>query len=640
MKYKKHKLPIFLALLIIMYSCASMGTPDGGPYDEEPPRFLKSHPKPFATNVKSQKFSIEFDEIVKLEKAYEKVMVSPPQMEQPDIKAVGRKIVGTLMDTLKPNMTYTVDFSDAIVDNNEGNPLGNFAYVFSTGETIDTMEVSGTVLNASNLEPVKNMLVGLHASMDDSVFTTKPFERLSRTDSRGRFTIRGLNAGKYRVFALMDGNQNYFYDSKTEAIAFLDSLIVPTCEASVRQDTLRKDSVTIDTIKTVKYTRFMPDNLVLRAFKAENDRQYLRDAKRDQLNHFILKFSAKADTLPTIKGLNFDEKNTLIVEANDRNDSICYWITDSLLCEQDTLEIQMDYMATDTLDNLVARTDTLQLINNNTREDRLKKLKDAQEKKEKQRKRLEKKGKKLPPEPTRFFEMNVHAPSDFDLNKNIEISFKEPVSHIDTAAFHLETMVDSLWQKIPFVFQKDTLLYRKYILLAAWEPEKKYRLQIDSLAVKGVYGLSTDKVSKEFKVKKVEDYGTLLLDIKGVDKYGIVELMDSKETIIARQAVTPEHTADFYYIPSGSKYYIRMFVDRNQNGKWDTGDYDKKIQPEEIYYFPKLWEMKANFSFEETWDVHATPLDRQKLTELKKQKPDEQKKVKNRNAERAKKMKR
>ena len=640
MNRNKHKLPIVLALLVIMYSCASMGTPDGGPYDEQPPRFVGSHPKPFATNVKSKKFSIEFDEIVKLEKAYEKVMVSPPQMEQPDIKAVGKKIVGTLIDTLKKDMTYTIDFSDAIVDNNEGNPLGNFAYVFSTGEVIDTMEISGTVLNASNLEPVKNMLVGLHTDHADTAFTKKPFERLSRTDSRGHFTVRGLREGKYRVFALMDANQNYMYDSKTEAIAFLDSIVVTSMMPATRQDTVRIDSVTIDTIKTVNYTRFMPDNLILRSFKAENDKQYLRESTRDNLNHFILKFSAKADTLPTLKGLNFDEKEAFIVEKNERNDSICYWITDSLLCEQDTLEIQMDYLATDTLNQLVARTDTLYLINKTTREERLKKLEEEKEKKEKKRKKLEKKGKTMPVEPTLFLSMEVNAPSQFDLNKNIEITFAEPVSKIDTLAFHLEEKVDSLWEEKPFLFQADTLLYRKYFVLAEWEPDKDYRFRVDSLAVQGIYGRSSDKVTKEFKVKKVEDYGTLLLNIKGVEKNGIVELIDAKESIVARQAVSEKNTADFYYIPAGQKYYIRMFIDRNQNGKWDTGDYDKKIQPEEVYYLPKLWEMKANFSFEETWDIHATPVDEQKLTELKKQKPEEQRKVKDRNKEREKRLKR
>ena len=342
-------------LVIIGYSCASMGTPDGGPYDEMPPKFIGSNPGLHAVNAKSKKLELAFDEFIKLEKAAEKVVVSPPQLEQPEIKVVGKKVVVELIDTLKDATTYTIDFSDAIVDNNEGNPMGHFTYSFSTGASIDTMEVSGTVLNAADLEPIKGIQVGLHKNLNDSAFTKLPFDRVSRTDSRGHFIIRGVAPGKYRIYALMDGNQNYLFDSKTEAIAFSDSIIIPSMMPATRQDTIWKDTLTIDTIKTVGYTRFMPDDIILRAFKEENTRQYLVRSQRDKLNHFILTFSAKADTLPTLKGLNFDEKDAFIVESTDRNDSICYWIKDSLLYEMDTLAIQMDYLYTDTLDKMIRR---------------------------------------------------------------------------------------------------------------------------------------------------------------------------------------------------------------------------------------------------------------------------------------------
>ena len=106
-------------LVIIGYSCASMGTPDGGPYDEMPPKFVRSTPRLHEINAKNQKIELEFDEFIKLEKAAEKVVVSPPQLEQPEIKVVGKKVVVELIDTLKDATTYTIDFSDAIVDNNE-----------------------------------------------------------------------------------------------------------------------------------------------------------------------------------------------------------------------------------------------------------------------------------------------------------------------------------------------------------------------------------------------------------------------------------------------------------------------------------------------------------------------------------------
>ena len=541
MNWNRHKLPALLMLMIVVYSCASMGNPDGGPYDEEPPKFVRSTPKPFAINSKEKKVTIEFDEFIKLEKAAEKVVVSPPQLEQPEIKASGRKVVVGLVDSLRPNTTYTIDFADAIVDNNEGNPLGNYAFTFSTGTTIDTMEVSGTVLSASDLEPVKNIQVGLHSDLSDSAFMKKPFDRVSRTDSCGHFSIRGIAPGKYRIYALMDGNQNYLFDSKTEMIAFSDSIIIPAMEDAMRQDTIWKDSLTIDTIKSVGYTRFLPDDIILRAFKEENDRQYLTRSERDKENHFVLTFSARADTLPTLKGLNFDERDAFIIEKTDRNDSICYWIKDSLIYQMDTLEIQMDYLATDTLDRLVPQTDTLFLANKLTRAEREKLEAKAAEEKEKERKKKEKKGEKIEPEPTKFLTLNVDAPSAFDLDRNVYLSFDEPVASIDTAAIHMEIKKDSLWEEIPFLFVSDSVLPRKYEILAEWEPEKEYQLSIDSMAFKGVYGLHTNKVKQTMKVKKLNEYGTILLNITGADSTAVVELLDGSGKVLRQQRITPQN---------------------------------------------------------------------------------------------------
>ena len=542
------------------------------------------------------------------------------------------------MDSLRPNTTYTIDFADAIVDNNEGNPLGNYAFTFSTGTTIDTMEVSGTVLSASDLEPVKNIQVGLHSDLSDSAFMKKPFDRVSRTDSRGHFSIRGIAPGKYRIYALMDGNQNYLFDSKTEMIAFSDSIIIPAMEDAMRQDTIWKDSLTIDTIKSVRYTRFLPDDIILRAFKEENDRQYLTRSERDKEKHFVLTFSARADTLPTLKGLNFDERDAFIIEKTDRNDSICYWIKDSLIYQMDTLEIQMDYLATDTLDRLVPQTDTLFLANKLTRAEREKLEAKAAEEKEKERKKKEKKGEKIEPEPTKFLTLNVDAPSAFDLDRNVYLSFDEPVASIDTAAIHMEIKKDSLWEEIPFLFVSDSVLPRKYEILAEWEPEKEYQLSIDSMAFKGVYGLHTNKVKQTMKVKKLNEYGTILLNITGADSTAVVELLDGSGKVLRQQRITPQNTADFYYLNPGTKFYIRLFNDRNGNGVWDTGKYSEHLQPEEVYYFPKVWEMKANFDFEENWNINAVPVEKQKLDEIKKQKPEETKKIQDRNKERARKL--
>lgn len=635
-------IPKYIALLLVIigfYACASTGMPDGGPYDETPPKFVRATPEPNATNNKRKKISIEFDEYIKLDKASEKVIISPPQNEVPEVKVSGHRVLVEFFDTLRENTTYTIDFGDAIVDNNEDNPLGNFAYAFSTGEHIDTMEVSGTVLSADNLEPVKGIQVGLHKNLEDSAFVKLPFDRISRTDSRGHFTIRGVAPGKYRIYALMDGNQNYLFDSKTEAVAFLDSLVVPDMRPAMRQDTVwnELDTLAYDTIYEVHYTRFLPDNLILRSFKEENPMQYLVKSEREQLNRFSLYFSAKADTLPTIKGLDFDEKDAFIIESNPRNDTIRYWIKDTVMCERDTLTFQMDYLATDTLGQLVPKTDTLRMVNKIDKKRRMALAEEALKKEEKERKKRAKKGDTLKVEP-KFFAMSVDAPSNLDLNRNIVLKFEEPVEHIDTAAIHMAVKVDSLWEDIPFILMGDSVVPRQYQILADWQPGQEYQLKIDSLGIKGIYGLYTNKVENQLKVKTLEDYGTLYLNIVGAGPHAIVQLLNSSDGVVRQQPVTDKNTCDFYFLQPSTKYYIRLFNDDNNNGVWDTGNYEEKRQPEEVFYFPKVWEMKANFEFEETWDIHAVPLDKQKLDEIKKQKPDEAKKIKDRNKERARKL--
>ena len=467
-------IPKYIAILLVIigfYACASTGSPDGGPYDEDPPKFVRATPEPNTKNNTRKKIAIEFNEFIQLEKASEKVIISPPQNEAPEVKTSGKRVLVNFYDSLRPNTTYTIDFGDAIVDNNEGNPMGNFSYAFSTGDTIDTMQVSGVVLNSADLEPIKGIQVGLHKNLNDSAFTTLPFDRISRTDSRGQFIIRGIAPGTYRIYALMDGNQNYLFDSKTEAIAFMDSLIVPSMEGAVRQDTVwnQKDTTKIDTVIQVNYTRFLPDNIMLRAFKEENNLQYLMKSERPKTNQFMLYFSAKADTLPTLTGLNFDAEKSLLVEPNQKNDSILYWIKDTVLCEQDTLIMQLDYLATDTLGQLVPQTDTLRMVNKIPKERRLALKEEENKKKEKERKRRMRKGDTLSVE-TQFLKMQVDAPAALDLNRNIILKFDEPVESIDTNAIHMTVMVDSVWQDTPFILQKDSIAPRQYQILAAWQP--------------------------------------------------------------------------------------------------------------------------------------------------------------------------
>lgn len=618
MKRLIRKVLAVVTVIAALYSCASIGRPDGGPLDETPPRFIGSTPAAGALNNTKTKVSLSFDEFIKLEKANEKVVISPPQVQQPEIKASGKRISVNLLDSLKPNTTYTIDFSDAIVDNNEGNPLGNFAFTFSTGSAIDTMEVSGTLLEASNLEPVKGMLVGMHSNLSDTAFTKLPFDRVARTDSRGHFTIRGVAPGKYRIFGLMDADQNFAFSQKSEALAFNDSLVIPRWEERIRQDTTWVDSLTIDTVVERKYTYYLPDNVILRSFKEDLISQYLVKNERLTPEKFTLYFAAKADTLPVLKGLNFDERDAFIIEKNLTNDTIHYWVKDSLLYKQDTLSLSLNYLYTDTLNQLVPRTDTLNLVAKT-----VKKAVDEPKKKKK------KKGEEEEPEPTKFLHVSTYIPSTMDVYDYISLSFDEPIASFDSAAIHLKQKVDTLWEDIPFTFEQDSLQLRKYNLYYEWEPTREYEFSVDSTAFHGIYGLFTDKITQNIKVRSLEEYGAIYFNVSGCDSIAFVELLDTQDKVVRKVPVV-NGQADFYFLNPG-KYCARLINDTNGNGVWDSGEYETKRQPEMVYYYPQILEPKANWEVEQTWDVKALPLDKQKPDELKKQKPDEDKKKRDRN---------
>lgn len=608
------------AMVATLWSCASQGHPDGGPLDETPPRFIASVPAEGAVNSTRRKVTLEFDEFIKLEKANEKVVISPPQIQMPEIKPNGKKITINLIDTLKPNTTYTIDFSDAIVDNNEGNPLGNFAFTFSTGAAIDTMEVAGTVLEASNLEPVKGMLVGLHSNLADSAFTKLPFDRVARTDSRGRFSIRGVAPGKYRIFGLMDTDQNFYYSQKSEVLAFNDSLIIPRLEERIRQDTSWVDSLSYDTIIERKYTYYLPDDILLRSFKEPVSTQYLVKKERLTPQKFSLYFSAPADSLPVLKGLNFDEKDAFIIEKTLHNDTIHYWVKDSLLYKQDTLSMSINYLYTDTLNRLVPRTDTLRLAA-------------KQVKKEEPRKKKKKKDDE--PEPTVFLQVNSHIPSSMDVYDYISLTFEEPLAYFDTAAIHLRQKVDTIFKEVPFEWEQDSLQLRRYNFYYDWEPATEYEFSVDSTAFHGIYGLFTDKIKQNIKVRSLDEYGAIYFNVQGADSVAFVELLNDQDKVVRRRALK-DGRAEFYYLNPG-KYTARLVNDANGNGQWDAGSYEEKRQPEMVYYYPQMLDLKALWTLEQDWNVKAVPLDKQKLDELKKQKPDEDKNKKtrdNRNANR------
>lgn len=631
-------LPLYLFIFLLFMGCARMGNPDGGWYDDTPPRIIGSTPQDRSVNVTAKKVTIQFDEYIKIEDATNKVIVSPPQLEMPEIKAAGKKIVVELKDSLIPNTTYTIDFSDAITDNNEGNPLGNYTFTFSTGEQIDTFEVSGTVLNAEDLEPIKGIMVGLYDDLSDSVFKTKPLQRVSRTDSRGRFVIKGVAPGTYRAYALQDADGDYVFNQLSEMIAFSHQTFEPSSKPDIRQDTIWRDSLHIDSIMRVPYTHYFPDDLVLLAFPHVQTNRYLLKCDRSDPEKFRMCFSYGNPELPRIRGLNFNSDDAFVIEHNAKRDTITYWLRDTTLVNQDTLHMEIQYLISDSTGALISQTDTIFATPKLSYERRQKELQKEMEKWLKDQEKKKKRGQRYDSvykvKPLALHWSNM---SSMDPDQNVTLSFSTPLARLDTSAIHLYSKVDSLWYRTPFEFAPKDSLPRTYELRAEWRPMMEYSLEVDSAAFEDIYGLVSDPVKQGIKIKSLDEYSTLFVHLSGVaDSSLVVQLLNQSGNV--EKKVRPiDGTAEFYYVMPGT-YYLCAFNDTNGNGVWDTGDYDADRQPEEVWYYPEDIQCKAKWDVTERWNLTARPLNEQKPAAITKQKADKQKKLQNRNADRAQKL--
>ena len=620
----------------VVVGCARMGQPDGGWFDDDPPEVIGCRPADQSTNISSKKISIYFNEYIKLEDATNKVIVSPPQLEIPEIKDAGKRIVVELQDSLKPNTTYTIDFSDAIVDNNEGNPLGNYTYSFSTGDQIDTMEVSGYVLDASNLEPVKGILVGLYDDLADSAFKTKPMIRVSRTDSRGRFVIKGVAHGTYRAYALKDADGDFCFNQKSEMIGFNHETYVPSSKPDVKIDTIWRDSLHIDAFKQTPYTHFLPDDVTLLAFTHIQTDRYLLKTERKDPEKFTMFFTYGHPDLPVIKGLNFNADSAFVIETRVEQDTINYWLRDTTLINQDTLRMEVNYMMTDTLGNLVSQIDTLEVLAKTPYAKRQKELTKEIEKWQKEQERKKKRDETYDSIfPAKPLKPNYMLSQEIDPDKIIQIEIPAPLQHVDTAAVHLYSMIDSAWYEAPFTFKPIPHRLRFYEIQAEWRPDTEYSLEIDSAAFEDIYGHVSDPYKQGIKVKSLDEYSTLTIKISGVaDSLPLrVRLLDKGDGIV-KEVLAKDGVAFFEYV-SPEKYYLSAFVDVNGNGFWDTGDYDEDRQAESVYYYPREIECKERWDVTHKWDLTATPRYKQKPQAITKQKADGEKKLKNRNADRA-----
>jgi uncharacterized protein (DUF2141 family) len=584
MKYLKFLLYIFFSLVVV--SCANRAAgPTGGLKDTIPPVVVRSVPLDGVVNYKKKEIQVFFNENITVEKVSDNVVISPPQRTQPVVKGNGRLLSVNLQDDLKDSTTYSILFGNAVVDLNEKNPLKNFTFSFATGPEIDTLQISGRLINAENLDPLPGVVVGIHSNLNDSAITTNQFVRIGKTDDEGLFTIRNIKAGKYKIYALRDQSRDYIYQPGEE-VAFLDSILTPDVVLTQMSDTLWKDSVTIDTVMYSRQLTYLPNNLTMKLFKENKERQYLIKSERPKNKFFNLIFNAKQDKLPVVTPLNFDAATKFLIQTNLDKDSLVYWIPDSTVFKMDTLSVSISYLKTDSLYNLAAQTDTLRLIF--------------------RRPKVTGKSKIVTPAVVTLPPLNIktNLSNGFDVYRDIFFDFEEPLDTLISDKIKLFQMVDTTFSPLKFEWIIKDSIYRTFALRYTWKPQENYELRIDSAAFYSIYGRVSNSLKTPFKIKSLDEYAAMKIVLEDFDSLAVLQVIDPKEVVL-RTAPAAIKGTRFEHLKPGD-YFVRLFIDNNQNGIWDSGDLASSKQPEKVYYFQKRVSLRANWELEESWN-HLDP---------------------------------
>ncbi len=494
------------------WSCAQIGSPGGGPRDEDPPVVLESDPPNYSTRFQEKKFQVTFDEYIVLENANNELVVSPPMKEKPVVRLKKKTLVIEIVDTLKQNTTYTFNFGSAISDLHEGNQLLNYEYVFSTGDVLDSLSVKGTLKYADDLTvPEEPISILLYSDLRDSVPLLDIPLYVGRSNDSGVFSVNNLRPDVYKVIALKDGNNNFLFDLPSEEIAFLDTSL--TVNALFARQLLVEAGL-IDTIPiidttgpdmdTIPYTG--PDlNSVyvdLMLFIEDSDVQYITDYSREDPKKVEMVFALPlTDTFqyrPLVpEGL---DRSGLLEYYSANRESLTLWIRDSVYYKQDTLVLAMDYTVKDTSDQYVTQTDTLLF---------------TYREKTKKKSRVETREVKI----EKLEVSTIRNNGNLDLNGNLIVNLKLPFSEINDSLIRLYHIPDSVETAVPFQVSLDTTLLTRGRISADWESASRYRIMLLPGALTSIYPPEHDTIDLNFEVRDIEYYGEIILNLERVDKY-------------------------------------------------------------------------------------------------------------------------
>ena len=563
----------FLVLILFTLTrCANPVSPTGGPKDIRPPEVVKCIPPNLSTYFNADEIKIEFDEFIQLKDPSNQIIISPPLLPKTDFKIRGKSIVVKLDDSLRANTTYSINFGDAISDITENNIFRNFIYVFSTGSYVDSLSLEGQVIDAFNLTPQKDVLAMLYRDDNDTIpfdslpYKVKPYY-VTRTNENGEFRLINLSKASFKMFALKDINSSFTFDLPDEKIAFHDSLVKGVYQPPVTSDTLKHDTLKQDTARIMTEKKSL---LSLRMFQQFDSIQRIKRSALIQDGQVGLYFRYPLKRYEFIP-LNFTPfTGWKTEEVNRSRDTVYLWLNnppkDSLV-----LQVMEDHIIIDTVElSLTQKTEK------------------------------PKTGKKEAPLAKRLLiKSNIAGGSLKQFANDLVLTFSYPLSAYNFSSVSIVAGEDTLRPKIVFTDS----LKRSVSILHKWKEDKKYMIIIPDSSFYGIYKLTNDSLIIPFKTRSERDFGSLkiTINIKEAAPY-IIQLLDEKEGILYERKLTGSGVIQFYYLDA-RKYKIKAIYDSNHNGRWDTGDYLNKLQPEKVIFFPKILEIRANWEVEETWDL-------------------------------------
>lgn len=588
--------PAVLFISLLIAACAKRATPSGGPKDEKPPEIVESEPENGSTNFKGDNFVVTFNEYVAFNQLNEKFMVSPPMGNKPNIYLRGKSLHVDFLEELRDSTTYTFYFQDAIRDLNEGNPFNNFQFVFSTGNVLDSLSVTGNVFSASNLEPANNVLVLLHNNPADTAPRKQLPDYISLADKNGKFRIDNIRGGKYNIYALVDNNNNKRYDLADETFAFADSLINISPESNFFPEVIQSpDSANPEDNKIVKPdTSNVPEGMYnLYLFTAAPVARYLKSSDRKDPFHLLYVLSLPPDTLGFEFSIEGKSPESYFIEKNREGDSVNVWLSDTALIAEQQINTILGYPFTDSTGAVIFKTDTVPMRSIAVRETRAKIVKNT------------------------YKVENSLVNRTMKPGQSIRFTSPTPFRSPDTTKLRLYELEGKVRKSVPYTLLKDSMNSRRYSLNSTFREDGKYLIIADAGSFGSIYGESADSTGISFSVRPANSFGNLLLELTNVDCDLIVQVLDEKEKLIAQRFVKADGKLEFRMLEKG-KYKLKAIYDMNGDGRWTTGNYDLRIQPEPVSYYGQIIEIMVNWDHSISWDVSEKNVKDQALKEVKK----------------------